>query len=73
MITGVYIGPRGDLKGRRALLQECKMHSGKETWKAQFNDLDLGIHHTHTWNVYPLNCFQVESRNNLDFNVGGIA
>lgn len=73
MITGVYIGKLDHLRGRRAILQERQMHPGGKAWAAQFNDLDLGLHNTHSWMIYSANCFQVENNMNLDFNVGGIA
>jgi len=78
MMTGVYIGPSVLLKGRRALVQACQLHSspyakGGPAWRAQFNDLDLGLEYTHGWRAYPADHFQIESNNNLPFNVGGIA
>lgn len=73
MITGIYIGSIPHLRGEKALIKYRQNHRGVDSYSVQFNNLDLGLQWTHHWRFVDVNDFQIESHNNLAFNVGGIA
>ena len=55
-LLGHYIGPIKELRGAGAILRD----NGDDMYLAQFNDLRLGMFHTHTWQLYPKTNWKVE-------------